>query len=244
MTDPAAGERPGARPPIATIRYADELHPFHAETRRRFGRDDTGPDVITVWEELRGTSLSKVAGELWCSEGQVWVRNLSAAHELVVEGAGAASVVLPAVAGSGPGAACSVPWPRGRISAPSTGTWFLQVEAGASRLPRTTATPPDPAPTVRVGDVPLHLLPVAEEWCRPLLQGGSLPATYAEIATHLGTTPRSARRRVEELTEHYAGQVRALPGGVREGEPLGPAVARMLVHRNKLGGRDDSGGLR
>jgi hypothetical protein len=305
--------------PAFEVRYADDdPHPFVEGTRRRFGRDDSVDDVIAIWEETRAFYLSKVAGEFWCADGQMWVRNLSQAHELVVEGSGSTAVVLPARAPDHPGFACSVPWPTGTVSAPSTGSWRLSVVA---RAPLTRRQPPaeDPAATlpaelravaevlcapmlrgrgrpattqevaaaldldereaarrierlcrhhlalredsggqfssqaarvavvarellasslfatVRVDDVPQEHREVAEALCAPLLAGGSLPATYTQIAAVLGVTPRTARRRADELTDRYRAQVVALPGGVRGGETFTAAVARLLVHRGKVG---------
>ncbi len=130
--------------PAFEVRYADnDPYPFAEGTRRRFGRDNSAVDVITIWEETPAYFLSRVAGELWCAGGQMWVRNLSQAHELVVEGSGSTAVVLPARAPEDPGVACSVPWPYGTVSAPSTGSWRLSIVAQAplvSRQPRRRKT--------------------------------------------------------------------------------------------------------
>jgi hypothetical protein len=331
------------------VRYADdEPYSFVEGTRRRFGREDRDEDAITIWEQIHDQHLSKEAGELWCTDGQMWVRNLSQAHELVVDGSGSTALVLPARAPGHPGFACSVPWPAGRVRAPSTGSRQLDVtvltrepvslaaaaaefsQGSVSNLPgplqavaRAVCAPllrgqdrpataqevagllgvsaaeatrridalcahqldqghqdhpvhevhrdcrdtsgdadgdasdvsdvGDPAArlarvarvarelmtsplfaTVRVEDVPPDYQEIAETWCAPLLAGGSLPASYAEIAATLDITARSARRRVEELTERYSAQVLALPGGLRAGETLGTATARLLVHRGKV----------
>jgi hypothetical protein len=239
----AGGPWPGRAAPAPdgatrfVVGYADEdPYSFADGTRMRFGRDDDACE-IPVWEQINGRSLSRVAGELWCGDGQMWARNLSTAHELVVAGGGAARTLAARSAGE-PGPACSLPAPRATVSAPSTGSWTLTVTAVAA-AGRTEAWPGEvPAGgTVRVGDVPDRHRPAAEALCAPLLAGGPAPATYAEVAVALGRSERVARRRVEELCAHYRAQVEALPGGWRPDETLTQAVARILVTRNKLGAR-------
>src|SRR6478752_5380594 len=102
-------------PPLFKVSYGDEDYLFADGDRRRFGRDDEAC-AIPIWEEIRRTAVSKVAGELWCMDNEMWLRNVSTAHELEVAGP------------DGPGAARSIPVPTARISAPSTGTWQLTVE--------------------------------------------------------------------------------------------------------------------
>ena len=218
---------------LFVVEYGDDdRYAFPVGTRMRFGRDDSACQ-IPVWEQINGRALSKVAGELWCTDRQLWVRNLSTAHELVVTG-GTASRVLPARVGDDPGHACSLPSPRGTVTAPSTGTWALlctRVSGGKTRL-----GPPDlEDPTLRVEDIPDKHLPAAEALCAPLLDGTSTtPATYAEIAAARGWSERVARRRVEDLCAHYQAQIEALPGGRACGETLAQAVARTLVARGKF----------
>lgn len=216
------------------VRYADDgLHRFSDGTRMRFGRDDELCQ-IPIWEQINGRALSKVAGELWCASDQMWVRNLSTAHELVVSGS-AASRVLPARVPPDPGHACSVPSPSGTVTAPSTGTWTLvvnRVGAGPRVIDLCSAAEDH---TLRVDDVPARHRPTAEALCAPLLEGSSTsPATYAQIAASRGWTERVARRRVEELCACYERQIEALPGGRAAGETLAQAVARTLVARGKL----------
>jgi len=213
--------------PLFVVSYADDdPYPFWDGTRMLFGRDD---DVcqIPIWEQVNARTLSRVAGELWCTGGQMWVRNLSAAHELVVGGPTSAQV-LPARLGADPGPACSLPAPHTTVTAPSTGTWTLTVGRVGG---------PDHAQnlTLRVENVPDRHRATAEALCAPLLAGGPAPATYAQIAAATGWTERVARRRVEELSAHYQAQIEALPGGRLPGETLPQAVARILVARGKLG---------
>jgi hypothetical protein len=75
------------RPTVCFVaNYQDEIYPFETGSWARFGRDDLNCHVV-VWEELRGSALSRTAGELWCmEEEELWVRNLSYTHQLVVAG--------------------------------------------------------------------------------------------------------------------------------------------------------------
>lgn len=220
--------------PLFVVAYADDLYAFPAGTRMCFGRDD-GACQIPVWEQINGRALSKVAGELWCANGQMWVRNLSTAHELVVSGR-TASRVLPARVDADPGHACSVPTPRGLVTAPSTGTWVLVVSrVGGPGGDVGDQHADDGDRTLRVEDILDKHRATAEALCAPLLDGSSTsPATYAQIAAAQGWTERVARRRVEELCAYYQTQIEALPGGRVPGETLPHAVARTLVARGKF----------
>lgn len=213
--------------PLYVVSYADDdPSPFWEGTRMLFGRDDAVCQ-IPIWEEINSRTLSRVAGELWCEDGQLWVRNLSTAHELVATGPASAQV-LPARIGAGPGSACSLPVPRATVTAPSTGTWALSVARSGG--------PGDERDlTLRVENIPDRHRAVAEALCAPLLAGAPTPATYAQIAAATGWTERVARRRVEELCAHYQPQLDALAGGRLPGETLHQAVARVLVVRGKLG---------
>jgi hypothetical protein len=224
---PDPGRAGTALAPLFLVHYADEDPvPFREDTRMLFGRDDEVCQ-LPIWEQLNLRTLSRVAGELWCAGGQMWVRNLSAAHELVVAGPRSAQL-LPARTGADPGPACSLPPPRATVTAPSTGNWALEVRRVGG---------PDPGGdlTVRIGNVPERHRATAEALCGPLLAGASTPATYGQIAAATGWTERVARRRVEELCAHYREQIEALPGGRLPGETLPQAVARVLVARGKVG---------
>jgi hypothetical protein len=221
-----AGPAPGPGGPLYVVSYADDdPSPFWDGTRMLFGRDDAVCQ-IPIWEQVNARTLSRVAGELWCTGGQMWVRNLSAAHELVAGGPTSVQV-LPARVGADPGPACSLPAPRATVTAPSTGTWTLAVT-------RVGGPDADRDLTVRVENVPDRHRAAAEQLCAPLLAGAPAPATYAQIAAATGWTERVARRRVEELCAHYQPQIEALPGGRLPGETLPQAVARVLVARGKL----------
>ncbi len=240
-SDPGrAAPAPGEGRVLFVARYADDpAYEFRAGTRMRFGRDDSTVE-IPIWERIHDTVLSKVAGELWCTgEGQMWARNLSEAHELVVAGDDEVPTTLPARRPDALGHARSVPVP-GVLSVPSTGTWRILVEAVAV----SAAVPADghgreqvrSLLTIRVEEVPATLVNVAKALCAPLLAHGpgAPPATYTEIAAALDCTPRSARRKTEQLCERYQEVIESLPGGRRPDETLAAAVARLLVDRKLL----------
>jgi hypothetical protein len=65
--------------------------------------------------------------------------------------------------------------------------------------------------TWHVGSVPERLRPVAMALCEPLLLGGQLPATYAEIARRTGLASiKKVRLLVADLCHLYASQTPAL----------------------------------
>lgn len=225
---PRPAEPPESSKPVDNalfvVEYAEESYIFWNGTRMRFGRDDDACQ-IPIWEEINRRTLSKVAGELWCANDQMWARNLSAVHEIVVTGAKGVHA-LPPRRHPDPGHACSVPIPRGRITAPSTGEWSLEI--------KTLEAVPNSGPTVQVENIPDGHRTVADALCAPILAGGRAVATYSEIALRTGWSERVARRRVEELCNHYAAQIGGLPGGRLSGETQAQALARILVARNKF----------
>lgn len=220
---------------VFEVAYCNERYRFGEGAWGRFGRDDSVCE-ITVWNEIRDVSLSRVAGEVWCVDGQLWVRNLSASHELVIGGGGRPQWLGPREQGTR-GAACSIPSHRAVITAPSTGSWALTV---ASLLPADTGVPtggttPPPGhgpTTVRVEPVPDRFASIASALCAPLLSGRDVPATYDEVAQNLGISQRQARRYVEQLCDHYRS---SLPEKVlsppAEGLPAYLPLARLLVAR-------------
>lgn len=200
-----ASEFDGAPPPGTefVVTCSQVGYSFGEGVWATFGRDDD-LCAIPVWECLLGQELSRVAGVLWCVDTDLWVRNLSTSHELIVH-AGAIPTHLPPRS-RGRGAACSL-GSGGLITAPSTGSWVIE----ANRVPE-----PDtddglrgqslPASTLTLVRPPDALLLTAVAMCSPLLQRGSRPATYAEIAQLTGTKPRTARDRVDRLLSYYQGQ--------------------------------------
>jgi hypothetical protein len=219
--DPASGD--GSRFDVA---YCDEHFRFAEGSWGRFGRDD---DVcqIAIWAEIGDVSLSRVAGELWCAGGDLWVRNLSTSHELVVRGGGRPQWLARREPGSR-GAACSLPATGAAILAPTTGDWRLD----AVRLGTEAAGLELDVATVRVEPVPERFVDVALALCAPLLERGDTPATYDEIARGLGISRRQARRHVEQLCEHYRDTLPAkvLPPAA-EGMAFYQPLAVLLVGR-------------
>lgn len=220
----------GAVPPDTTV-VADCSGIRYALTEGSwllFGRDDSLCSM-PIWECVRFDELSRVAGVIWCLEDEVWVRNLSTSHELIVGGGASPQQLTPRREGRR-GPACSVDPGGGWICAPSTGDWRIELAPAAARSTR------DPAPkidTLTIGRPPAHLLPTAVAMCEPLLRRGSRPATYQEIATSTGAKPRTARDRVDRLLQHYAAQGadRFLSRLDPDESHYGP-LARLLVYRS------------
>jgi hypothetical protein len=215
--------------------YAGENYDFVDGDRRRFGRDDDACE-IPIWEEIRRVALSKVAGVLWCMDGELWVRNLSGAHELAVTAG--STEFLPVCAPGELGAARSVPTPSATISAPTTGSWSISIVRIAEpgrRLPAARPGADAKDLTVRIHRAPGGLQQVAVALCAPMLADDRNPATYDQVALALGLTKRQARRRVEELCTYYRTEYPSLlSGDPRSGEPVYAELARLLVRRGAV----------
>ncbi len=220
-------------PPLFKVSYGDEDYLFGDGDRRRFGRDDEAC-AIPIWEEIRRTAVSKVAGELWCMDNEMWLRNVSTAHELEVAGPDGPPQYLPVRRPDERGAARSIPVPTARISAPSTGTWQLTVERLRPVGQVGSADQPSEQLTTRLGPVPPQLQAVAAALCQPVLTLNRPPASYDEVAKALGITQRQARRRIEELVTHYRAQLPDLSEDHRRSDPLYSEVARLLVRRRRI----------
>ncbi|GAB94066.1 hypothetical protein BJY21_003396 [Kineosphaera limosa] len=192
-----------------------------------FGRDDDACTIV-VWECLRSTELSRIAGVLWCMDGDLWVRNLSATHELIVHG-DALPVQLPPRTGPR-GAACSVGH-GGTVGAPSTGAWGIHVSRVSTDddSHETAAT----LGTLTLMRPPPALLQTAVAMCEPLLRRGSRPATYSEIGQLTESKPRTARDRVDRLLAYYCDQgIDRLWRGMDREESNYAPLARLLVYRS------------
>lgn len=233
--DPVALNDENPQGTIFVVTYCEERYPFVEGAWGRFGRDD---DIceIPVWEAINGQQLSRVAGELWCADGELWVRNLSSTHELAVTGPSGPPQWLPRRGAQGRGPACSVSGDHARIGAPSTGWWELLVDA---LQPSTLADPVTAHATVNVDPVPEPLLPVAAALCAPILRHSQPAATYDQVAQSLQISRRQARRQVDRLCEHYIDIVRLLtaPGGGERGvtaPPLYADLAQLLVRRGRV----------
>ena len=222
-------------PPLFKVSYGDEDDLFGDGDRRQFGRDDE-VCAIPIWEEIRRTAVSKVAGELWCMDNEMWLRNVSTAHELEVAGLDGPPQYLPVRGPGERGAARSIPVPTARISAPSTGSCYLTVERLGSDQPVGVADRPSEqrTQTARLGPVPPQLRAVAAALCQPVLTLNRPPASYDEVAKALGITQRQARRRIEELVNHYRTQLPELSEDHRRSDPLYAEVARLLVRRRRI----------
>ncbi len=222
-------------PPLFKVSYSDEDYLFGDGDRRRFGRDDE-VCAIPIWEEIRRTAVSKVAGELWCMDNEMWVRNVSTAHELEVAGLDGPPQYLPVRRPDERGAARSIPVPTATISAPSTGTWYLTVERlrPIGQVGAADQSSHQNTLTTRLGPVPPQLQSVAAALCQPVLMLNRPPASYDEVAKALGITQRQARRRIEELVNHYRTQLPELSEDHRRRDPLYTEVARLLVRRRRV----------
>lgn len=240
-TPPAPGRpvrlaRPGPHPRgLYLVSYADEDYVFGEGSWGRFGRDDSRCQ-IPVWEEVRGSSLSRVAGELWCLQGDLWLRNLSTSHELSVVGSVGRPTTLPPRHPDERGAACSVPSVSALVSAPSTGEWVIH----SRRLQEAETWMPEPADedgeptTARMAVIPEALWPVATELCAPMLEHGAPPATYDEIAARLAVSKRQARRYVDKLCEYYGDSLPEQRDAPPHGQPHYVPVAELLVGRGRI----------
>jgi hypothetical protein len=189
----------------------DEVYEFTTEGQSRiFGRDDETCDIV-IWSAINDAVLSRIAGRIWRMEGQLWVRNLSTTHELwLVPEVGPAEPPLPPRADDGvdPGPARAIP----------PGTTFLEGPGGCELVvfQRPSADFSLPLATLddittRVPEVPDRLRAVATALCEPLLAGGQLPASYAEIGRRVGSESlKRTRLLVGEIVEIYARELPTL----------------------------------
>ncbi|WP_432838769.1 FHA domain-containing protein [Dactylosporangium sp. CA-092794] len=208
-----------SEPLLLTVVYVgqpDEVFEFRREHQRMsFGRDD-GCDIV-IWSALNGAELSRVAGYIWRMEGELWLRNVSSAHDMWVEEPGTAPELLRTRRAEGwdPGAARSIGATLANVKAPGGCELLIRQTAGG-----VAARDPDEAgdlATVRMPPVPERLRPVAAALCEPLLDGGQLPATYREVSLRLGThTQKQVRTLVAELCQRYEREVPLLHERVSE----------------------------
>lgn len=216
-----------------------------------FGRDPDACDVV-VWSALNEPTLSRRAGVLWLADGQLWLRNLSLGHDLLVVVPGQPPLGhLPPRTGAGdPGAARTLPARSCLVVGPAGCELVVRPPAGTAL---TGAVPPDDESDVEsdvertlvVPAVPGHLRAVAEALCAPLLSGGALPATYAQICEQLGIeSVKRVRSLVAELCALYPDTGGATAAGAwparraREDE-LVSALLDHPAHRGTDGWRFD-----
>ncbi len=224
---------------VKNLSEPDDIIRFDTDGQARtFGRDDDVCDIV-IWSALNDPQLSRVAGRLWRMEGQLWLRNLSRHHELVVMGAAGitGSPLPPRASDDDPGAAQALPPGVCVILGPAG------CELVVSQRPVTAAATPEPdghpaalsvAPvTTGVPEIPEHLLTVALALCEPLLTGHLVPATYRQICQRLGIDSyKRVRLMVSELCLLYQGDACAtyLNGRVPAQTELVPELRRELLH--------------
>ncbi len=182
----------------------DEVFSFVRDgERRRFGRDHVASEIV-VWSAHNGTSLGRVAGEIWRMDDELWVRNVSLTHELeiVVEGAPPEPPLRPRRSETDRGQACSIPAPQATILGPDG--CHLDVRQEVSPTPELFTYGLN-EPTLRqVPPVPPEFHALAVAMCEPLLLGDRLPAPYARLMTVLGEPSLTRmRRHVQDLCEYY-----------------------------------------
>lgn len=217
----------------------DEVFEFHAEGQHRlFGRDDTQCDIV-IWSAINGVELSRIAGRLWRMDGQLWVRNLSSQHEIEIIAPGEQVGRLPPRRsdGSDPGAARSLPVPTATIRGPGG----CEIVVHQHEVPLAVVEPSSNLQgTLRVPPVPEDLRPIALALCRPILAGGLLPATYAEVAKGIdGLTHKQARLRIERLCALYE---RAVPSLQDQAEHRRQRLEREIAFDGRIEHR--VGGIR
>jgi hypothetical protein len=218
----------------------DEVFEFHTDGQERlFGRDDQHCDIV-IWSAINGTDLSRIAGRIWRMEGQLWVRNLSARHELEIVAPGEQlSGPLPPRRQDGidPGAARSLPVPVAIVRGPGG----CEISINQQEVPVALVEPSQELEgTLKVPPVPDDLRPVAMALCRPILQGGWLPATYSDIIKEVGNlTIKQARLRVERLCALYE---QAVPSLVAHFERRRQRLEKELAFDGRIEHR--AGGLR
>ncbi|WP_143448349.1 FHA domain-containing protein [Kineosporia sp. A_224] len=212
-----------------------------------FGRDPDACDVV-VWSALNEPTLSRRAGVLWLADGQLWLRNLSRGHDLlvVVPGQPPLGHLPPRAGADDPGAARTLPARSCLVLGPAG--CELVVRPAAVTALTGAALPDDESDVERtlvVPAVPGHLRAVAEALCAPLLSGGALPATYAQICEQLGIeSVKRVRSLVAELCTLYPDTGGATAAGAwparraREDE-LVSALLDHPAHRQTDGWRFD-----
>ena len=198
--------------PLLTVTYLGEpdvVHEFTADGQRRtFGRSESCD--IVIWSAVRGTRLSAQAGVIWRMEGELWVRNLSAAHDLYLDlpGMPPEQPLPPRPDQQSRGPARSLPGDLAFVRGPDG----CELRIRQIFHPNADLSAADAGElTVRVPRLPQELRRVALALCEPLFHGSQLPASYSQIGARLGITSRKAiRNQVERLTALYLDELPAL----------------------------------
>lgn len=216
---------------VLNVSEPDQITYFEKDGNSAFfGRDDDLCDIV-IWSALNDRNLSRVAGRLWRMDGQLWLRNLSLRHELVVcvPGSVMSPPLAPRLGPADPGEArclatgtSVILGPGGcelvvtqsspRVASSDRGRFWDLAGSGAER-------------TIDLPDIPARVRQVALALCEPLLLGAPMPATYRQIALRLGiSSVKRVRTLVAELCLVYADAATAsyLNGGVPRTERRAP----------------------
>jgi hypothetical protein len=188
-----------------------EIFEFRHELQRMtFGRNDHCDIVIGT----DGVDLSRLAGEIWRQDDELWVRNLSYSHELWIDVPGQPpGDPLSVRFGSHPGFARAIGAELASIRGPRGCLMVCRQDWQAAAPASDGST----VSTLRVSPVSSELRPVAAALCEPLLDGGRLPAAYSEIVRRLGgPSLKQIRTLVERLCGLYEAQAPELAARTAE----------------------------
>lgn len=224
-----------------------------------FGRDFDRADIV-LFDEVNSPErlTSRTAGELWVApsggstpsgpRNQLWVRNLSRRHPILVHGQNA-PITLPPRVGDAEGYACSVP-SDSEISAPTAGSWSLQIRPAHPRAHGVVGfgagsgvAGDDEQQTTDVPRPPEKWLPVVVAMCAPLLQGEHTVASLQQLATGTGLKYATVRdhitRTLAYYREYYNARGQTVPTRpCRPGEPKHQPLAELLVVRGVITRKD------
>jgi hypothetical protein len=185
----------------------DEVTEFSQNGQSRtFGRDDARCEIV-IWSAINGRDLSRVAGRIWRMEDELWLRNLSSRHELTiaVPDLPAEPPLPPRSSPIDPGPARSIPAGLAYVRGPAGCELLVRQIPGRISVPEMSDF--NGETTSHAPPVPTALMPVAAALCEPLLAGGQLPATYAEITRRAGLgSIRRTRGLVGRLCRLYAAE--------------------------------------
>jgi len=219
------------------VKEADQVYEFATEGQSRlFGRDDTLCDIV-IWSAINGSDLARVAGCIWRREDELWVRNLSTSHDLLlrVPGLPPEPPLPPRATKHARGAARSIPAPECMITGPAgceivvlqEGAWAAESFAYGVSEPTVVAVPP----------VPQELHAVAVALCAPLIRGGYLPATYSDMMRALGENSlMSVRSRVQRLCSLYVDAIPALHAQMAERKRREDVADEVIVTGHRRAG--------
>lgn len=211
----AQGGREGhVNAPLLSVTYTGEpdvIFEYRSEGEsRHFGRDEQRCEIV-VWSAINGRDLSRVAGSIWRMGEELWLRNLSTRHDLHIEVPGRPpEPALPPRLDDGidRGPARTIPGPLAILRAPDGCELLVRQERDTAGGPLAASTLEE---TVRLPPIPGDLRAVAIALCEPLLRGGQLPASYAQIAERTSTaSQKKTRTDIARLCNLYAAAVPAL----------------------------------